>query len=94
MLYASIFLLNVMDLILSHYAINVLQVAEELNPIMAPILSSWLIVPVKLGAALLVVLGFMWAEKKARRATRAAAWFVLVVCILVVANNSLVLFWG
>jgi hypothetical protein len=90
MIYAAIFFLNVLDLMLTHTAVNVLQVAEEFNPLMAPIVGSWLIVPVKLGAALFVVYGLH--RCRAMKLGRAAAWFLLVVYILVVLNNSAVLF--
>jgi len=89
MIYVAIYLLNVMDLLLTHAAVNVLQVAEEFNPLMAPIVGSWVIVPVKLGAALFVVLCLYRCRKL--KLGRAAAWFILVVYILVVLNNSVVL---
>ena len=89
MIYAAIFLLNVLDLALSHVAVNVLQVATELNPLMRPILGSWVIVPVKLGAALFVVVVLYRCREM--KLGRAATWFILVVYVLVVLNNSLTL---
>ncbi len=89
MLYVAIYLLNVADLLLTHAAVNVLQVASELNPLMAPIVGSWVIVPVKLGAALVVVYSLYRCRKL--KLGRAAAWFILILYILVVVNNSLTL---
>ncbi len=89
MIYVAIFLLNVMDLILTHLAVNVLQVATEANPIMAPIIDKWIIVPIKLGAALAVVFGLRYCRKM--KLGRAVTWFVLVFYILIVLSNSLTL---
>ncbi len=89
MIYAAIYLLNVLDLLLTHAAVNVLQVAEEFNPLMAPIVGSWIIFPVKLGAALVVVI-CLYRYRRLKMG-RAAAWFVLILYILVVANNSITL---
>jgi hypothetical protein len=86
MIYVLIYALNVADLILTHYAVNVMQIAEEANPLMAPIVGSWVIVPVKLTAALLVVAAFYRLRRL--KMARAATWFVLVLYILVVFNNS------
>lgn len=96
MIYISIFLLNVADLLTTHLAVNVYQVAAEANPIMAAILGSWVIVPVKLGLAALMVY-LLWRARVKHpkwQAAKIAAWGVLVFYTLVVINNSLILLLG
>lgn len=94
MIYVTIFLLNVADLLTTHLAVNVLQVATEGNPIMAPIIANlWLIVPLKLGGAFLMC----WLLYRARtkyprwKAARVVGRGVVVFYVLVVINNTLVL---
>lgn len=93
MLYVMILLLNVLDLITTHFAVNVFQVAVEANPFMAPIVGTWLIVPVKLIGAFLMAYGLHYCNKKypQRKAAKRIAWFVLILYILVVLNNGLTL---
>ena len=85
MIYVIIFLLNVADLVTTHIGVNIMGY-EELNPLAALIIGSWLIVPLKLGGAFLVAYGLWWCRKK--KAGRVAAWGILLLYILVVVNNS------
>jgi hypothetical protein len=93
MLYIAIFVLNVLDLAFTHVAVNILGY-QELNPIMAPIVGSWVIIPIKLGLAGLAVY-LLWRANgrcvKWPRAPKIAAWIVFVFYILVVLNNGLIL---
>lgn len=86
MIYALIYALNVADLLLTHYAVNVMQIAVEANPLMAPIVGTWVIVPVKLMGALVTVAGLYHLRRL--KPARAAAWFVLVLYVCIVLNNS------
>ena len=87
-MYLIIFLLNVFDLALTHVAVNILGYVE-LNPLMAPIVSSWWIVPVKLIGAFLVAYG-LWRCRKIK-AGRVVAWGVLLMYLLVVLDNGITL---
>ncbi len=88
MIYAGIFILNVLDLITTHLGVNLMGF-QELNPVMRPIVGSWVIVPIKLGTALLVVHVFYRLNQKfpewkfAINVTRG----VLLFYSLVVINN-------
>jgi hypothetical protein len=91
MIYVAIFLLNVLDLLTTHLAVNVLQVATEGNPFMAPIVGSWLIIPVKLlGACLMVYIAHRARTKYPQwKVAKGATLFALMLYILIVINNSL-----
>jgi hypothetical protein len=54
---------------------------------MAPIVGTWVIVPVKLTGALVTVVGLYYLRRL--KPARAAAWFVLVLYVLIVLNNSI-----
>ena len=92
MLYALVYALNVADLVLTYYAINIAQIAAEANPLMAPIVSTWIMVPIKLVVPLVVLIGFYCVRRV--KLARAATWFLLVNYIFVVLNNSLVVLTG
>ena len=91
MIFLVVYLLNVIDLVITHYFINVLQAGIELNFIMLPLLDSWAIWFIKCGAmgAFLYLLyrnRTAWAVRKGIKA-------LLVIYVLVVANNSFWLVW-
>lgn len=92
MIYALVYVLNVADLVLTHYAINVMQIAEEANPLMAPIVSSWVMVPIKLVVPLVVLGGFY--HVRSLKLARVATWILLVFYSFVVFNNIVVVFLG
>ena len=97
MIYLTIFLLNVADLLTTHLAVNVYRVATEANSLMAPIIANlWLIVPLKLGGAFLMCCLLYRARTKYPRwrLAKAVGRGVLVFYTLVVINNSLVLIFG
>ncbi len=88
MIYLVVYLLNLLDLVLTHYAVTVWQVATEANFLMEPLLESWLIVFIKVvvsGA----VLYMLWTRRH-RKVTRVGIIFLLVLYIIVVINNGLV----
>jgi hypothetical protein len=91
-IYTLVYVLNVADLVLTHYAVNVAQIAEEANPLMAPIVSSWVMVPIKLIIPLAVLIGFYCV--RSLKLARVATWILLVFYIFVVFNNSLVILAG
>ena len=91
MTFLIVYLLNVIDLIITHYFINVLQAGIELNFIMLPILDTWAIWFVKcgaMGAFLLLLYRYReaWAVRKGIVALQ-------VIYALVVVNNSFWLVW-
>ena len=90
MLYLSIFLLNVLDLITTHIGVNILGF-YELNPVMRPLISSWVIVPIKLTGAFLVSYGLYRINKifPHWKPQRAAAWGVFFLYLFVVISNTL-----
>lgn len=95
MLYVSIFLLNVLDLILTHIGVNIMGF-YELNPIFRPLISSWVIVPLKLGGAFLVAYGLYYVQKKVPgwKLARGVTWGVVILYSLVVINNAIALILG
>ena len=90
MLYLVVYILNLYDLLISHYVINVWQVAAEGNLLMAPIIDSWTVVFIKV-VVMAAVMYLLW-KKRHYRVARAGGKFLLVLYSLVVVNNTLVAF--
>ena len=91
MIFLVVYLLNVIDLVITNYFINVLQAGIELNFIMLPLLDSWAIWFIKYGVMgaffyLLYRNRDAWAVRKGIKA-------MLVIYVLVIANNSFWLAW-
>ena len=89
MLYIAVYLLNLADLIITHYVVNVYRVAIEANLLMAPLLESWAIVFIKVIVAGCAVC--LLYRKRQYRLARGGAIFLLVLYSLVVLNNGLIL---
>ncbi len=89
MIYVTIFLLNFADLILTHIGVNLMD-GEEVNPVMRPIVGSWLFVPIKLCGGLVVSYGLyhigtsypFWVPVKI------ATWAVIVLYALIVLSGT------
>ena len=91
MIFFIVYLLNVIDLIITHYFINVLQAGVELNFIMLPLLNTWGIWFIKCG----VMGAFLYLLYRYREAWPARKGIVVLLAlyIFVVANNSFWLIW-
>ena len=86
MIYLMIFVLNALDLITTHIGVNIMGF-YELNPVMRPLIGSWVIVPLKLGGAFLVA--YMLYRLRWWKVARAVTWGVIVLYSLVVVSNTL-----
>ena len=91
MLYVSIFILNVLDLIVTHIGVNIMGF-HELNPLLRPLIDSWLIVPLKLGGAFFVAYGLY--RLRGWRVARGVAWGIFTMYVLVVLWNGSNLYLG
>ena len=91
MIYLTILTLNALDLLTTILAVDRWGIALEMNPLMAPIIDSWTILPVKMGCALLICL-LAWRIK---RRFPGAAWWVVGFYSAIVVSNSMILyhFW-
>lgn len=89
MLYLAVYILNLLDLLTTHLAVNVWQVATEGNLLMAPIVGHWAIVPIKV-AGIGIVLWILW-RKRRYRVARGGGIFLLILYMFIVASNTLVL---
>ena len=88
MLYLFVYILNLYDLLISHYVVNVWQIVPEANPFMAPIIDSWIIVFLKVVVAG-AVLYMLW-RKRHYRVARVGGKFLFVFYSLLFINNTLV----
>ena len=87
MLYIIVYLLNLADLIITHYAVTVWGIATEANLLMAPLLESWAIVFIKV--FLMAFVSYTLYRKRHYRVARRGVVFLLVLYSLVVVWNSL-----
>ena len=89
-MYLTIFVLNVFDLVLTRIGISMGM--TEANPVMAPIVTSWLIVPIKLTGAFLMA--YMLWRVREYRVGRAATKFVVGLYVFVVVWNAVNIILG
>ena len=91
MIYLTILLLNVLDLLTSVLAINEWGIAIEANPFMAPIIESWVILPVKMGGAGLMCLIIYLLKRRGSPRANGVAWWIVGFYSCIVYCNVLVL---
>jgi tryptophan-rich sensory protein len=88
MIYLAVYFLNILDLVLTHYAVNVWDIATEMNLLMLPYLECWRIVAVKFGVVGLAL--YLLYRKRHYRFTRRGVMFLFILYALVVLNNGAV----